>query len=122
MKLQNQDIVEAKTALAELMKVRLPMRESIAIAHLDLKLREPLEAFIKVRDSLFEKYEIRRVRNEDGQVQFTSDKEENAKAFTEEFNELLRMEVDFEFDKIKLPETLEVEPSVLLALERFLEV
>ena len=136
MKIRNSDVTGAKTALVELLKMKFPIKTSMEIAKLDVKLNEPVDVFVKARDGLFAAYDIKR-EVEDGQIRFTSDKEGDLREFTDKFNELFREEVEVDFKKVKLPEKvastcekchhnmdklLEIEPSLLVALDKFVEV
>ena len=138
MKVKNRDIIGAKTALAEMFQMKLPLRASLAVARLDTKLKEPIDVFVKVRDGLMARYEIERQPSTDGLVQFQSKQgQESLDKFLSEFNELLDSEIELVVDKVRLPEKiaatcdackhnmdkqLEIEPSILAALEHFVEV
>ena len=138
MKLTNNEVLAAKGALAELSKVKLPLKASMAVARLEIKLNAPIEVFSKVRDGLFAKYEVKQGRTEGGQVELTSEQEGAIPKFSEEFAELLGMETEeLAFEKVRLPEKVastcgkcgeqtergfEIEPSILVALEKFVEI
>jgi hypothetical protein len=55
-------------------------------------------------------------------VNFASEIEGNAAKFKDELNELLNQEIEVVFTKITLPDNLEVEPSILVALEKFINI
>lgn len=127
----------ARGSLNELLKYKLPVRVSSQAAKLGIKLKEGAEVFEKVRDGLFATYEVNRKPGENGQIELTSNQEGGMEKFTEEFNELLGLEIEVVFEKVKLPEmiaatcdkchhnmdkNLEIEGSILISLDKFIEV
>jgi len=133
MKVTNRDIFEGRKAIQELLGLKLPVRTSLQVAKLSRKFNEVLKDIDVVRRGLIGTY---------GTESGKSGKEvkadnENFPKFMQEFDELLETEVDIEATKVKLPEVisatcdachhnmdrpLEIEPWILAALEKFVEV
>ena len=133
MKVTNGEIMSCKGALEELVKVKLPVRSSLQAAKFANKVSVKLKAIDEVRQGLIKTYGT---KDDKGQ---TSVKPETPgwESFVKEFNELMEIEEEFVFEKIRIPEkvtgtcdsckhnmdvTLQIEPSILMALERFVEV
>ena len=139
MKLKNGEIFQAIEPMKKLMQEKMPVKVSWQLAKLINKLNEPLKAIDDVRNGLIKQYGI---QDGGGQIkveQKTKDGKDNPKfqKFVTEMNELFEQEVEVVFDKVKLPERVastcdachhnmdrpfEVEPSILMALEKFVEV
>ncbi len=134
MKLNNGEIFNAVDALNRLTPegTKFPVKVRLAIVKLLTKLGDAFREIEEVRNGLIKTYG----KEEDGQLKVESDSA-NFPKFAEEMNELFAQEVEVVFDKIKLPEMvastcdkcshnmdkmLEIEPSVLMALEKFVEV
>ena len=133
MELTNLDIFSAKIPLQKLMELQLPVRTSYQVAKLSLKLNEQLKVIDEVRNGLVKNYGH---PDKNGQLRVEPDGE-GFQLFIGEFNELMEERVDIKFDKVKLPENVsstcdachhnmvkafEVEPSILMALDKFIEV
>lgn len=149
MELKNKDIVDAKGALVVLLKKSLPIKYSMPIARLDTKLDEPTNAFAKIRDGLYEKYnvgargasivpiftaeetELKEKFNSEGfkptaaenkkMIELNKKVLDSLRGFMGEFNELMEQPVTVEFDPIELPDDIEVEPEVLRQLMKFIK-
>ncbi len=108
MKLKNSEILETKEALDKLSKLKLPVRCSMQGAEIEIVLDKKIAAFAKVRDGLFTQYDIERKPSAiEGQVEFSSKQGEEAlQGFINEFSELLNLEVEIVFEKMKLPEKI----------------
>ncbi len=135
MKLTNGEIYIAKEPLQQVMGQKFPVMVSYKLAKLASKLNEQLKVIEEVRNGLIKKYgEV----DEKGQTSVKQDGENWAK-FVEEFNELMTHEVEIPslVEKVKLPEkvastcdkcnhnmdkALEIEPQILMALDKFIEV
>jgi len=133
MKLTNNEVVQAQAALLRLSEIRLPIKVSLDVALILNSVDERVKAFELVRNRLYQTYSIRVDQGETPRsVVFRCTDEakvqENLEAFQREFNELLEVKTkDLDFQKIQLPETidgqpLQIEPSVLRALIKFVEV
>jgi len=121
MKLTYNEIITAQDALKKLQDKPIPVKQSIVIAHLIRKFTDLMNDFATVRDGLKTRYGVNYVRDGD-MVNFASEIEGNAAKFKDELNELLNQEIEVVFTKITLPDNLEVEPSILVALEKFINI
>lgn len=135
MKLSNGEIFMAREPLAKLMEQKFPVKVSYNLAKMANKLNEQLKVIDEVRNGLIKTYGK---PDEDNPQQLTvAQDSENFPKFMEEFAELMNQEVELVFDKVKLPEkvaatcdkcshnmdkSLEIEPNILLTLEKFVEV
>ena len=120
--------------LQKLLEVRLPVRVSYELVKLSNALSAQLSMIDKMRISLVEKYGE---KTEDGKIAVKQNSEAWAN-FVSEFNELMQKEEDIAFEtKIQLPEKVtsicnkcksitevpfEIEPSILMALSKFIEL
>ena len=133
MKVTNGEIMLCKGALEELVKVKLPVRASLQAAKFANKVSVKLKAIEDVKNGLIKTYGT---KDDKGQTSVTPESPE-WEQFVKEFNELMDIEEEFVFEKIRIPEKvaatcdachhnmdkgLELEPSILMALEKFLEV
>ena len=139
MKLDNGTIFVAREPLAKLMEQKFPVRVSYNLAKMASKLNEQLKVIDEVRNGLIRTYgkpdkdNPQQISVPQGSKDFTK--------FMEEFSELMNKEEEIDFGKtevpVKLPEKvagtcdschhnmdrmLEIEPSVLMALDKFIEV
>ena len=135
MKLNNGDIFGAREPLQKLIEQKFPVMVSYKLSKLVTKLSEQLKVIEEVRNGLIKTYGE---ADKDNPQQVRVDpSSENFGKFAAEFNELMSQEVEVVFEKVKLPEkvaatcdkcnhnmdkALEIEPSVLMALEKFFEV
>lgn len=135
MKLNNGEIFTAREPLAKLLEEKFPVKVAYGLAKLANKLQEQLKVIDDVRNGLIKTYGE---PDKENPQQIKVDPEgENFGKFVEEMNELFSQEVEVVFDKVKLPEkvaatcdkcshnmdkALEIEPSVLLQLDKFVEV
>ena len=135
MNLTNGEIFNAKEPLQKLMEVKLPVKASYDVAKLANKLNEQLKVIGDVRTGLIKTYG--KPNPENSQEISVDPQGEGFAKFAEEMDTLLAQEVEVVFDKVKLPEKVaatcdkcdhnmdkafEIEPSVLMALEKFIEV
>jgi len=118
MKLQNGDIFMVREPLQKLIEQKFPVMVSYKLAKLVAKLNEQFKVIEDVRMGLIRRYGK---ADEKGNAQVKPE-DENWPKFLDEFNELLEQEVEIVFDKVKLPNDFEIEPSVLIPLEKFIEV
>jgi hypothetical protein len=146
-KLTNAEIWTAQTILPNLLNQKFPVMVSYKLAKLAQKIKEPALVIEETRNALIKKHG--KPNDRTGQAEVTQtitetvDGKEVAKpnpamaAFSEEWAKLLKLEVEVEFDKVKLPDKvastcdkchhnmdrpLEIEPGILLALDKFVEV
>ncbi len=133
MELLNVDLYSSREALQKLAEVGLPIKVSFQLAKLIIAVQPTLTAIETLRYKLVQKYGA--VDEEDPrrmQVPMTK-----MDAFNDEFDELLGQTVEIDIQKIKLPENvsstcdgcgnvtekpLELEPTILVLLDKFVEV
>lgn len=133
MKLTNGDVFAAREPLQELINQKFPVMVSYKLAKLVSKLNEQFKVIEDVRMGLIKKYGK---QGEKGQMS-VSPEDEGWESFAEEFDELMRQEVEIVFEKVKLPEKVastcdkcnhnmdklfEIEPKTLMVLDKFVEV
>ena len=139
MNLNNGEIFMSREPLAKLMEQKFPVRVSYNLAKMAGKLNEQLKVIDEVRNGLIRTYGK---TDKDNPQQLSVDpKGKDYPKFLEEFNELMNKEEEIDFGKtevpVKLPEKvagtcdschhnmdrmLEIEPSTLMALDKFIEV
>ena len=119
MKLNNGQITVASQALSKLMRQKLPVLVSSRLIRLAQEMDIHLAVINGVRNNLFKEYGT----ENEGKLMIKQNTQE-MESFTKDWAELLSQEIDVEFkgEKIKLPWTVEIEPSSLLALEPFIEI
>jgi len=134
MKLTNGEIFQAWVPLQRISEISLPVRVSLAVAKLSNKLKDSFNTIESVRNSLIRKYgELDPKTN----MIAISPESANIGKFADELKELFDQEEEVAFGKIKLPEVvastcdkckhnmdkpLEIEPQLLIPLEKFVEV
>jgi len=134
-KLSNGDIFNAREPLQKLIGERFPVKVSYGLAKMANKLNEQLKVIDEVRNGLIKTYGTPDPENPQQIRVDPTDK--NFEKFAEEFNELMAQEVEIVFEKVRLPEKvaatcdkcshnmdkmLEIEPNILMALEKFVEI
>ena len=120
MKLTNGEIFNAKEPLQKLMAEKFPVKTSYGLAKLAAKLGDQLGIIEKVRQGLIQTYGE---KNPDNPQQIRVDPQsEGFSKFAVEYGELMTQEVEIVFDVVTLPDTLEVEPAVLMALDKFITI
>lgn len=125
MKLNNGEIFMAREPLQKLMGEKFPVKVSYNLARLTSKLNEQLRVIEEVRNGLIQTHGEASKDNPQ-QIAISPDSK-NFPKFAQELAELFNQEVEVVFDKVKLPEEvdgkpLQLEPSVFMALEKFIEV
>ena len=135
MKLTNGDIWGSQDPLKVLIGLKFPVMVSYKLAKLAMKLNEQFKVIEEVRQGLIKKYGEADKENSLN-ISIKQDGE-NFPKFVEEFNELMTQEVEVVIEKVKLPEkvaatcdkcnhnmdkSFEIEPSILIALDKFIEV
>ncbi len=133
MKLTNGEIANTVGALNKLMAMKWPVTTSLEIVKLVGKLQVPLREMDIVRQGLVQRYGITFEQDEMGTT-IKSDvkgkEAENVLKYMTEVGKLGEIEVELKIDakkKIKLPrkvdgKPLQIEPSILIALEKFIEI
>lgn len=117
MKIILSKIVNSKDALQSLLKEKLPVRISYGIQKTFRLIEKELNDYEEMRSKLImEKYGE---QQEDGNWKVMPDK---MSGFVHELSELLTLEVELDFKKVKLPETLSMTPSDCYMLDWFIEI
>lgn len=116
MKLSNGDIFAAREPLAELLKMKFPVQTSFALAKLANKIKDALKPVDESKDGLIKKYG----KDEGGKISISAG-DPNWEAFVKEFNELMDIQTEIVFEKVTLS-GCEVEPAILMDLEKFVSV
>jgi hypothetical protein len=109
-------IVNAVNNLNKLSEMLLPAKESFKIIKLMQKIEPELQNYNVQRNKLLAKYGD----SEDGKTFVI--KEEEKENFTKEIIDLENIEIDFEFDKIKISEKLTMKASDLINITDFVEI
>jgi len=134
MKLTNMEIFNAKGPLEQLMNERLPVKTAYGLAKIAAKLTAQLKVIGDVHNGLIRTYGVPdpKNRNQLSVLPFIEQTDAAGKTvtvenpqfakFTAERDELMRMESEIVFDKVKLPDTLEIPATVVMALEKFITV
>jgi len=122
MKLTNGEIFSAKEPLQKLLAEKPPFAVSYGLAVLASKLDVQLGIIEKVRNGLVQTYGDKDPENPQ-QIKVNPQSESFPK-FAEEYNELMSKEVEIVLDIVEIPSTVEltVEPTVLLALLKFIKM
>ena len=120
MKVTNGEIRLMREALQKLNALRIPVSVSFRLAKMANRVNICFQDMEIVRLNLVNQYGV---KGADGNTNVDLAPIEERVKFWKDFTELLNQEVEIEdFEPVKLPETLEVEPSVLMPLEKFIEV
>ena len=135
MKLNNGEIFMAREPLQKLMEQKFPVMVSYKLAKMVSKLNEQQKVIDDVRNGLIRTYG-KPDKDNPQQIAVPPESKDFDK-FVGEMNELFAQEVEIVSDKVKLPEKvaatcdkcshnmdkmLEIEPKVLMALDKFIEV
>ncbi len=133
MELLNADIYASRDALQKLAEKELPIAVSFQLARLIIEVQPTLTAIETLRYKLVKQWGTADEDNP-GKIQVPEDKLSD---FNNTFDELLGQSVEYDIDKIKLPENvsstcsgcgavtekpLEIEPSILVLLDKFVEI
>ncbi len=122
MKLTNAEIFNVKEPLARLAKEKLPIKTSLAVLKLINKINEHLIPASTVKNDLIARYGTTSKEGEFADVPICKPADKDYPKFIVEYQKLCELEVDIDIDTILLPDTLEIEASVLMALEKFVKV
>ena len=133
MRLTNGEIYSAKEPLQKLLAEKPPFAVSYGLAVLASKLDPQLGVVEKVRMGLFQTYGKTNPENPQQLLppkpMIEDDKGnmvENPQAlkFISEYNELMSKEVEIVLDVVEIPSTIElnIEPTVLMALMKFIKM
>ena len=135
MKVKNQVIYMAGNVIQRLGEVKLPVRTSLAVAKLTVKLVDAQKPIEQVRKDIVKEYLPLKKDDKGLDIPLTADQQIELES---KVNELMEEETDLDWkDKIKLPEMvsstcdkchhnmdkpLEIESNILAILEPFIEV
>ena len=131
MKVTNREISNSRESLGILSRVKLPILVSLQVAKVASKLNEPMEVIENVRNGLVNQYGQQQGSKETVVIMpndlLNRPISPDWEKFVGEFNELMSQEVEIDIEKIKLPQEvdgkpLQIEPSILIALEKFIDV
>lgn len=120
MELTNGEIFNAREPLKELVNQKFPVKTSYALAKLGAKLNDQLKIIEEVRQKLVATYGGKDPENP--MVVKIEPTDNNFGKFMQEFGELMSEKVDIDIEVVTLPDTLEVEPATLMALDKFIKV
>ena len=125
MKLLNGEIFNAREPLQKLLGKELPVKIAYSLAKMANKLNEEFKTIEAVRNGLVKKYGE---ADKDNPQQIRVDPEgDKYPKFVDELTELMNQEVEVVVEKVTLPsevdgKSIQIEPNVLIALEKFVEV
>lgn len=122
MKVTNAELFNVKEPLMALAKVKLPVNTSLAVLKLIRKLNEHLIPAEEVKNNLVKQYGSKRPDAPNSEQISIQPGDANFSKFAVEFGELMLQENEIVIDKVTLPNTLEIEPAVLMALEKFIKI
>ncbi len=120
MKVTNAELFNVKEPLQQLMANKFPVKTSLALAKLVQKVNHHLIPAEETKDGLVRHYGK---KNPKDPTQIGVEPgDANWAEFAKEYAELSQQTVELVFERVQLPETLEIEPAILMALEKFVKV
>jgi len=134
MKLTNLEIFNAREPLGQLMKEKLPVKTSYGLAKMAAKLNDQLKVVDDVRNGLIRTYGApdpnshnqiavrQQIEQKDAAGQIVMVDNPQFPKFMAEMGELMHMETEIVFEKVKLPDTLEIPATVVMALDKFITI
>lgn len=122
MKLTNGEIFNSREPLRQLLGMKFPVKVAYGLAKLASKLQDQYQIIEEVRNGLIKTYG----EDKGGRLTIEPDNK-NFPKFVSEVEELMNQGIEIVFSKVCLPEkvderTIEIEPTVLMALDKFIEV
>ena len=120
MKLSNGEIFKAREPLSKLMETKFPIKVAYELAKLRAALEPQLAVVEEVRRDLVQTYG--EADPENPQRRTVNPQSEGFPKFAEDFGILMAQEVEIELTVVELPDTLEIEPSTLMALDKFIRL
>ncbi len=120
MKLNNGEILNSKEPLEELIRQKFPVRTALALLKLARKIDEVLIPVQEIRNGLIRTHGSPNKDNP-ALIEVRPDSEGFAK-YCEELGELLSEEVELVLKPVAIPDTVEVSPATMVALEKFITV
>ena len=120
MKLLNSDIFNSMTALKTLSDIDFPIKVSLEIAKLILKVENSYKVINDIRNKIIGKYGESDKRGNKS----VSPSSPNWADFVYDLNELMNSETEVDFEKIEIPTTVNnsqitIKPSTVVVLEKF---
>ena len=134
MKLTNGEIFNAKGPLEQLLKEKLPMKTAYGLAKAASKLNEQLKVIDDVRNGLIQTYGapdpkrgnqiavLPQIEQKDAAGKTVMVDNPQFPKFAAEMGELMRIESEIVIEKVKLPDTLEIPATVVMALDKFITI
>ena len=124
MKVTNGEIWASREPLGKLAQMSLPVKTSLQVARLANRFAEQFRVIDDVRNGLIRKYGKPDEKTKQIAV---APKDKDFEKFVADFNQLMAETTELVFDKVKLPNMVDgkpfqIEPSILMALEKFVEV
>jgi len=120
MKITNGEIYNTKDPLSKLMAAKLPIKTCFKLAEIAQLLSNHISIIGQMKDKLITTYGT--LPKEGPQRPAINPTDEAWPKFAEELGELLAQEIELEFDVVKLPLNFEIEPYVIFALEKFVQL
>lgn len=110
-------LVEAREPFQNLSSKELPLKTSYKLAKVIRQVNEELALFDEQRLKLCRKYGV--LSEKDNTYSVPPDK---MPEFGKEYAELLAIDVELDFEKVHLPDTISIKPIDLVALYDFVEI
>jgi len=120
MKLTNAEIFNAKGAFTKLLNVKLPIKVNYELMQTVTKLNDQWTIIEGLRSKLVQEYGKEDEKRK-GIFQVTPDCPKYAN-FMADFGELMMQEVELDIKVVKIPDTLEIEATVLMPLQKFVTI
>lgn len=120
MKLTNGELDNLQGPLTDLLKEKLPIATSFKLAKLAASLQEPVRVMQTCKEKIYATHGTPDPKNP-ALVRIDPQGEDFPK-FAKDLGELMAQEVDIDFEPVALPGTVQITPSVLMALDRFVTV
>jgi hypothetical protein len=118
MKLTNADLYASKDAFKRLLEHDdIPVKYAFKIIKLVKKFDDDYAAIEEQRIGLIKKYGT----EENGQVKINQN-DENFSKFVVDFNELMKIEIEVDYEKVKIPDNITIPGNDLVSLEPFIEI
>jgi len=118
--LTNMEIFNVKEPLVKLLQEKFPVKVSYGLVKTAQKLEAQLQIIEKVRQGLFQTYG-EPDKNDPTQLRLNPLSANYSKGMAE-LGELMTQEVEIVIEVVTLPDTLEIEPSISMALDKFVKV
>ena len=128
MELTNGEAYTVNSALRTMVRIKLPVKPSLQVAELAVKIGERIKVVEEVKSGLVDTYKIDSKNGTGGEVISSKDGERALLEFVEKFNELMSDTWELEHEKrividtTNLGDDVRIEPSVLLTLSKLIEV